>query len=91
MDELMIEKCSRTIKIVWILQIIFLLPGIIGVLLLGLEIFAGHMNPDRIIIYAYMVFGTVISSFFGLVRMFLAVKKRRLENGQPKENGRMKY
>ncbi len=39
-------------KKVYLAQIIFLLVMAVGVFLLGLEIFAGHMDPDRIIIFA---------------------------------------
>lgn len=48
----MSDKWNKEIKIIWILQMIFLLIGIVGVLLLGMEIFAGHMDPDKITVYA---------------------------------------
>ena len=79
----MMEKRNNVIKIIWILQIIFLLVGIVGVLLLGLEIFAGHMDPDKLIAYAYIAFGTIISCFLGLIRGILTMKRDTM---QEKEN-----
>lgn len=38
-------------KKLWIAQIALLLVLVMGILLLGLEIF-GHMNPDRVILFA---------------------------------------
>ncbi len=38
-------------KKIWITQIAFLLVLVFGALLLGLEIF-GHMDPDRVILFA---------------------------------------
>lgn len=51
-----------------IAQIIFLLAMIMGVLLLGLEIFAGHMEPDKIILFAVItgagLLGTCACAFW---------------------------
>lgn len=36
----------------WIAQVVFLLVLVIGAGLLSLEIFARHMDPDRVILFA---------------------------------------
>lgn len=75
----MVEKQNNAIKIIWILQIIFLLLGIVGVLLLGLEIFAGHMDPDKLTAYASIAFGIVMSGFLGLIRFLLTMKRDKMQ------------
>lgn len=40
-------------KRIWIAQILFLLALVIGIMLLGLEIF-GHMDPDRVILFTVL-------------------------------------